>query len=310
MKQKEHHKVPEISIDEALKLYLSVAFPQGLPEGEEGERILKAIKEKIASERPDWAKASGWQNEADEEPRNYAEVKQAAIEEAAKEDIPEDPEERCLHLRRQEALENSRLKREKATETDRQAAFRKEVISKKNEDDRELVKRAALIKKVLLARVRQKKMTPEPSTNQVKPSEDPTFSKPRVKPSKESTTSHQQVSFSRSASVGMTDNFSSQLDPININDYERKDQKTDQKPDARDWFKDFKSLSMEDRLKSIQEFNQRKREMLKTKEELMWNSLNLPHKSEEMDIGDSDFNMDYGFTFQSDDDDFDNMKME
>ena len=50
MKQNSKGNVPNVSIDEALGLFLTLACPDGIPAGEEGEKIVQTLREKIAKQ--------------------------------------------------------------------------------------------------------------------------------------------------------------------------------------------------------------------------------------------------------------------
>ncbi len=52
-------KAPDVSIDEALRLFLSIAYPQGLPEGADEEQLMNLLRDKVALDRPEWGRASG-----------------------------------------------------------------------------------------------------------------------------------------------------------------------------------------------------------------------------------------------------------
>ncbi|MEO9484721.1 MAG: hypothetical protein ABJG47_14780 [Ekhidna sp.] len=297
MEKEDKRKVPEISIDEALQLYISMAFPQGLPEGEEGEQILKTIKAKIASERPEWAKASGWQSET-EDPKGYSGIKQKAIEEAAEEDLPEDPEERYLYLRRQEARENSSQKRDEQREEQEKSNFRKELIENKTAEDEAILQRAALIKKTLLERAR-KKVMPEMGKPEMSPSKKQSAERPQIQTKEDAGIHHQQVDITKNV-VRQKEKFQHQLDsPKNQLD-EVDVHESARKPDAKAWFKDFKSLSVEDRMKSIKSYNDKKREMLDCKEDLMWNRKATQKVKDQLQFDDDNLSMDYGLSFGSD----------
>ena len=148
MGEQNNKKPPFVSIDEALDLYLSMLHPGGLPEGEEKEKIVVAIREKIISERPEWAESSGIKQEQPP-PKNYAELKGQIVQEAQKEELPEDPEERYHYERRKEAKENreKKLAEENAAESD--AEIRKRLTEKNREENRETIERALLIRKAL-----------------------------------------------------------------------------------------------------------------------------------------------------------------
>lgn len=245
-------KIPDISIEEALDLYLSIAFPQGLPEGSEGDKIREALKKKIIKDRPEWAKASGEDNQQEHsETTNYSQIKQERIDQSRLEDIPEDPEEKYLYLRRKEAIENREKKQEEEHENQRKDKVRKTLIEQKQAEDESTIKRAALIKKVILGKVKER-MIPgfgESQTNEnVLQTDTTNLSIPQSKP----------VSFSDSEQYSKQSNHSEQLT-----------NQRPEKPNPNEWFKGFKSLSMEDRVKSVHEYNMKKREALHTKEELV-----------------------------------------
>lgn len=304
MDKKESHKVPEISIDEALKLYLSMAFPQGLPEGEEGERIINTIKAKIASERPEWARASGWQSEKDGDTSSYSQLKQKVVEEASKEELPEDPEERYLHLRRKEAAENSELRREEKREEEEKSNFRKALIEKKSSDDEELKKRAALIKKVLLERA-SKMMVPDFSEHKLSASIKPSFSQ-----TNDVSINHELVKLEKPAkpSNDAFSDISPDVDDFTFNTGDAT--RPARKPDAKEWFKDFKSLSVEDRMESIIAYNQKKRDMLENKQDLMWDRRASTNSVDELRFDDDHLDMNYGLSFKPDQSPSFDLKME
>lgn len=158
-------KTPAISLDEALKLYLAAVFPKGLPQGEEGERIVQALREKISQDRPDWAKASGSADGNEkQEPRNYSELKARVVEQANREQIPEDPEERYFFERRKEARENREKREAEEKEAEQQEDIRKRLIEQNRDADKALIERALLVRKALekraaeVLRLRQERM--------------------------------------------------------------------------------------------------------------------------------------------------------
>lgn len=139
---------PSYSIDEALNLYLSMLYPGGLPEGEESDKIISALREKIIAERPEWAEASGIQTEK-APPQNYAELKEQIAKEAIKEEVPEDPEERYYYERRKEARENREKKVAEEREAAKEEEIRRRLIEQNRNDSRETIERALLIRKAL-----------------------------------------------------------------------------------------------------------------------------------------------------------------
>ncbi|HET9225975.1 MAG TPA: hypothetical protein VFR31_04870 [Thermoanaerobaculia bacterium] len=94
--------VPEIPVDEALALFLALAFPNGLPEGIDRAQLVEQMLARIAEDRPEWA------------------------QQAQQPDIPSDPHERYLEERRREADEHREQRREEA----RVEAARAEIVRK------------------------------------------------------------------------------------------------------------------------------------------------------------------------------------
>ena len=293
------NKVPEISIDEALELYISIAFPQGLPEGEQGQEILRVLKKKIAQDRPEWAKASGLADEealVDDDPRNYAEIKKKAIEEARKEDLPEDSEERYLYLRRQEAIENSQRRKEEQRESQKEESIRKKVIKKKNTDDQELHRRASLIKKVLLEKARQK-MAPQLESKKIKPQ----FSEERDDKTGKARKPfyHAQIAFSETITPGTDTPNGPKVETLDHDSISHDPEPIKEKPDAKEWFRDFKSLSMEDRVESIKAYNLKKREMMDTKQDLVWDRTSSKKHEDGLSMEVDEFSFDQGMSLDS-----------
>lgn len=106
-------KVPEVSIDEALRLFLAIACPGGVP-AEAEEALVAVVKQRVAEDRPAWAHASGEPvggpsphapgQPAPAAPAPYSQIKAQAVQSAQAEDVPGDPEERYFHDRKQEAM--------------------------------------------------------------------------------------------------------------------------------------------------------------------------------------------------------------
>jgi len=117
---------PPVSIDEAIELFLAIAFPGGVPEGADREALVAKLRERIAADRPEWAAASAPSPAAapPSPAAGYAQIKAAAIERARQAEIPSDPEERYLEQRRQEARRNRERREEEAEE----AAARQRLI--------------------------------------------------------------------------------------------------------------------------------------------------------------------------------------
>lgn len=177
-------KVPDISIEDALELFLSLAKP--MPNGEGKQALVSQLKDQIAKDRPEWAQAdnnqvsdTGQAGVVDRstapgksrrlEPENqsnttkhtkncserdYTSVKQSHINAAQQEEVPSDPEERFFYNREKEAEANLRKRRE-----DEEYLAEKEKLQRKcltphpEEYDKGLVERALKIKQLILARM-------------------------------------------------------------------------------------------------------------------------------------------------------------
>lgn len=154
-----------------------MACPNGIPEGEEGERLVKAIKEKIAKDRPEWAEASDRANQASEQKqetppgsaKGYSAVKANIIQQAQQEQIPEDPNERYFYEKDKEATEN----REQRKAEEREQHIRKELFKrlqdrKKGTDDTSLEKMLQIhemLEKRLQQSIETSRLKPEPLHN-------------------------------------------------------------------------------------------------------------------------------------------------
>lgn len=158
--------VPGVAIDEALELFLAAACPQGLPEGEERERLLAALREKVAADRPDWAAACP-APESDAEaasegapPPGYSQIKAEIAEQAREEAIPSDPEERFFYLRDQEAQAERERRKEEEREEQAREELRQKALARNEGVDKATMERALAIRQVLEERVRQLRLQP------------------------------------------------------------------------------------------------------------------------------------------------------
>lgn len=284
--------IPEVSIDEALELYLSIACPNGLPEGAEKDRILDMMREKISKDRPEWAEASKTteQEEIKEKENRYSAIKANVIKKAAESEIPEDPEERYLYNRKLEAKENSRQKRAEEKSDSREKKLRNKVIQDKKEQDDEVVKRAALIKKVILDRAASR-MAPSYEKTGALNNEKPSFTEAKNRV--------EAINFS--GDVGLEEGISFNDTGYRTETPERqKTTSTDENNsvDTKKWFSDFKSLSMDERLESVKAYNKQRRSLLKTREELMWTNRSEIDKSNSFSLEDNERNVDSGLSIE------------
>lgn len=170
-KENRHQEeLPSVSIEEALKLYLSIAVPGGLPEDIDPEVLLANLKTYIAQDRPDWNDKF-----IDEElltpqsiKTSYSKIKQEIIQKALKPDIPTDPEELYLYQRRQEALQNRLDKNaeEKAGKKQEALVERLRLKKKENQEKAEKKKEAqiALLKNELKKKLEHAVQNLKPKT--------------------------------------------------------------------------------------------------------------------------------------------------
>lgn len=168
--------VPSVAVDEALELFLAAACPQGLPEGEERDRLLAALREKVAADRPDWAAASpapepSGDPAAEETPRPpYSQVKAEIAEQVREEAIPTDPEERLFYLRDKEAQAERERRKEEEQEEQAREALRQKALARNEGVDEATVERALAIRQVLEERMeRLRPPAPDRSRQSLKP---------------------------------------------------------------------------------------------------------------------------------------------
>lgn len=96
--------VPAVPVDEALELFLALAFPDGLPEGIDRAALVEQMRARIAGDRPEWAAAS------------YV-----------------DPHEQYLEERRREADEHRARRQEEARVEEARAELLRRLLARKRE---------------------------------------------------------------------------------------------------------------------------------------------------------------------------------
>lgn len=163
----DQNKVPGVSIDEALELFLAVTCPNGLPEGEAGERLKQLLRNKIAGDRPQWAAASeatetaaqaGAENEPTDDAagQSYSQLKAAIAEQAQGDDIPEDPGERYFYQRHKEARENRERLKQASREEENKQKLLQQLKEKKEKIDESTLGQALKIRMLLENKLQQK----------------------------------------------------------------------------------------------------------------------------------------------------------
>ncbi len=149
---------PNVSIDEALELFLALTNPNGLPEGPERDELLRTLRQKVASDRPDWAAASEQapsSQSTQESPQAYAQVKAEITRQAGAEPVPEDPEERYFYERHREARQNRERHRVEERENRIREDLRRRLLAEKKEADPATVERTLRIREMLESRLQQ-----------------------------------------------------------------------------------------------------------------------------------------------------------
>ncbi len=154
---KQEKETPSISIEEALRLYLSAAVPNGLPEDIDTDLLFSRLKAYIAKDRPEWAGKfeAGSGLSSKEIQKSYSRIKQEIIEKAMKEEVPEDTEERYLYERRKEARQNSQAKKEESRISEKQDKLVKDLVQRKKEEEKEKQQKIEFIKNELKKKLSQ-----------------------------------------------------------------------------------------------------------------------------------------------------------
>ncbi|MES1241368.1 MAG: hypothetical protein ABUT39_07100 [Acidobacteriota bacterium] len=96
--------IPAVPVDEALELFLALAFPNGLPEGIDRAALVEQMRTRIAGDRPEWAAASHG-----------------------------DPHEQYLEERRREADEHRARRQEEARVEEARADLLRRLLARKRE---------------------------------------------------------------------------------------------------------------------------------------------------------------------------------
>lgn len=153
-------KPPDLSIDEALRLYLAMLYPSGLPEGVDPERFLDEMRQKVAAGRPEWAAADAAQGPsppAAAEPSSgepgYSQIKAEIADRARQEDLPHDPEERYLYERAKEARRNREQRQAEERDEQTREELRQRLLAK--DADGATLERALHLRQVLEERVQR-----------------------------------------------------------------------------------------------------------------------------------------------------------
>jgi hypothetical protein len=241
MNNTNQHQPPGISIDDALNLFLAVTYPNGIPEGVDKGQLMDTLRQKIAKDRPQWAKDGQTQNPPASQ--DYAKVKEQIVQRAQQEDIPGDPEERYLYERRKEAIQNRETKKEEEREHQIREDLRKRLIDHKNEEDKDTLEKALRIRKALEQRLCQSLQT-----------------QTQAPPGKEDKSK---------LNLGMqAPNVALTAQPIS-QPFTFEPQPGKEKQAARDFFNQIKDLSPEDKVRSFREFNLARRHNLKNRDELL-----------------------------------------
>lgn len=132
----------DISLDDTLQLYLTMLYPQGLPEGVDKEHLFSLIRKKIAQDRPELLKTFRQDDNhlrahtyAPSTPakQSYSQIKVAIIQKALEEDIPSDPDERYLYERRRQARRNREQQQAEKREEAAREELRKSALKRKKQ---------------------------------------------------------------------------------------------------------------------------------------------------------------------------------
>lgn len=156
--QDHNRKIPGISIDQALNLFLAVTYPNGIPEGVDQEQLMKILREKIAKDRPEWAGADARDpapSTADPKDKSYSGVKEEIARQAQQEQVPQDPEERYFYERRQQARQNQLQKEEDNREQQIREDLRQRLVTQKKQAARETLDKAVRIRQALEQRLKK-----------------------------------------------------------------------------------------------------------------------------------------------------------
>lgn len=269
MMNRKQNQTPGMSIDQALELFLALTYPNGIPDGVDKEKLMDALRQKIARDRPQWAQAHHGDSPASQsgpEPQNYAKVKEKIIQKARLEEIPGDPEERYLYNRHKEAAQNRENKKEEKREHQIRENLRKRLLDNKKEADKETLENALRIRKLLEQRLNRSLQNR--TGNEVQPSnrEKTTLNMNRplaVPPPEPSVPKSVQ-----SPRLPRFQNLPS-VPPVPAPFGFTPTQGKNGKEAAREFYNRIKDLSTPDKVRGLREFNLARRSNLKTRDQLL-----------------------------------------
>lgn len=259
MNSNKNNTTPEVSIDEALELFIAITYPQGIPEDVDKNKLFSTLKTQIAQDRPEWAAKSNDTNKKTASPAssgNYKEIKEAIIAKSNESDVPEDPEDRYLYERKQKALENLEAKKAEEKESTYKEELRKRIIEKNRSEnvDEDFLNKTLKIKLEL-----QKKLVslqnPSALAHDKRDIDKPVFS--------ESKNKTHDVSFTDS-DIESPILFDSELSGEFLIDDEIDNTKA-----SISSIKNIENLSRTDRINAMQEFNNARRSSMQTKESVL-----------------------------------------
>jgi hypothetical protein len=254
MESKSKQKTPDISIDDALNLFLAVTYPNGIPEGVDKEQLMEALRQKISKDRPQWAKADEERtppSSSSPPGQSYSQVKEEIICKAQQEEVPRDPEERYLYERRKEARQNREQKKAEEKEDKIQEDMRKRLIAQKKGTHDQTLERALQIRQVLEQRVHQVLQIQPHSTN-----EKPSNININMQPA-------------NIAVTGLTPLKNQPTPAIPVDNLAPALESKTGKQGAREFLNSIKDLDPDEKVRSFQEFNRVRRSKLKSREELL-----------------------------------------
>lgn len=263
---------PDISIEDALNLFLAVTYPNGIPGDVDKEQLMKILRQKIAKDRPQWAQADEEKNRlahCDPHPdrQSYAQVKEKITQKAQQEDIPSDPEERYLYERHKEALQNREQKKTEEREHKIREDLRQRLSARKKDDDDQTLEKAMLIRKALEQRLRRALETRgQPELEQPE----------KEKPGKLNVNNVNNVSPGlQPATIGMDGLAPLKYQPgpaVSVDDLAPAPptwESIPPKEKAREFFSAIKDLDPDEKVRSFREFNRARRSNLKNRDELL-----------------------------------------
>jgi hypothetical protein len=242
--QDNNRKVPEVTIDDALNLFLAVTYPDGIPEGVDKEQLLEILRQKIAKDRPEWARADAQasaSSAADSEAKNYSRVKEEITRRAQQEDVPQDPEERYFYERRKQAQQNRLQKEEDNRERQIREDLRQRLAAQKKEAAEETLEKAVRIRQALEQRLKKALQVQGENTGplNMKP---PDAGSPQPLQHSQPTTGHIEQPHIGQPQISTFD---------------------------RNFWENLKTMEPKEQVESLRRFNRDRREKLKTREEVL-----------------------------------------